>query len=423
MIARTIPQAAAPLRVTFVGHINHGKSTLIGRLLHDADALTASARTELERLSLLSGRGGLDYALATDRLLEERERRITIDTSRTAFYSDRREYEVIDAPGHPRLIKNMLSGATSADVAVLIVDAEESLREQTTRHAMLLRLVGVTRVLVAVNKLDRFGFDEDVFWKVVGDIQLLLSKVGVLPFATVPVSAREGDNVVTRSVRTPWYAGPTVLEALDGLERGTSEDHPMRFTVQDVVDFDHEPLILGRVESGRVAAGEPILVMPADRTVGVRAVLTMDGSFGEAESGDCPGLRIDNPRGIMRGDVLSDPIVPPPTSSLLRVTVFWMHGQVEASRREPVGIARIATQTVPVWVREITRRFDSSTLREQKDRTRLACLDVAEVNLEFARPVVFEHHRDFPPLGRFTIETGREVVAAGIVRGRATRGG
>jgi bifunctional enzyme CysN/CysC len=408
----TAANDTVPLRVTFVGHVDHGKSTLIGRILFDAGALSTAARADLRR----EEDGTIDFAFAVDALREERERHITIDTTRTPFVSETRPYEIIDAPGHPEFLKNMLSGATSADTAVLIVDASLGLEEQTFRHALLLRLVGVQRILVAVNKMDLCDFDEERYRALAGETEVLLGSIGSASFATVPISARHGDNVFHRSDRTPWYEGPTILEALDVLPVEPERSHPLRFPVQDVLERDGHTLLLGRVEGGSIQPGRPVRLLPRDELARVREVRSLDGRLDGAAAGDCPAIVVDA-GGLRRGDVLVDPNHLPLTVESARVTVFWMRGSVSIPTEGAIGEARVATQLVPVRIRAVNRRFESATLDEIPERDCLAETDVAEVVLDFERPIVLETHNDFPPLGRITIESSQDVLAAGIVRG------
>jgi small GTP-binding protein len=412
----TITQDTIPLRVTFVGHIDHGKSTLIGRLLHDTHTLSAGETSDLRRMSLEQGREDIDFAFATDQLREEREQGITIDTTRATFVSDRRNFEVIDAPGHPEFLKNMLSGATNADTAVLIIDAEQGLMDQTRRHAMLLRLVGIDRILVVVNKMDLCDYSRERFDEVRRETAALLVSIGTTPYAYVPTAAALGENVITNSVHTPWYDGPSVLEALDRLPIDPPKNMPFRFPVQDVIDVDGRPVLLGRLEGGRVAPGDTVKALPGNDVLTVRDVLPLSGDRAEAVAGECPGLIVTGDVALARGAVLTDPTRPPVTTDHVDATVFWMSDTRIFPSLEPLGVARVASQEVPVRIASIKRRFQSETLDEMDDRTRLDVTNVADVELIFERPIVLESHDACPPLGRLTIETEREVLAAGIVR-------
>jgi small GTP-binding protein len=402
-----------PLRVAFVGHVDHGKSTLIGRILHDAGALPPGLEEEIRRTE----DGAPDFALAVDRLREERERRITIDATRITVPTASRDLEIIDAPGHAEFLRNMLSGATCADSAVMLVDADAGLGEQTFRHALLLRLVGVDRVLVAVNKLDLRGYDEGRFREVASKTGDLLRSIGSRAVAVVPVAARHGDNVVRPSDRTPWYDGPTVLDALEGLPAGPARDLPVRMPVQDALARDGRRVLVGRVEGGGLAPGDPVVAVRAGAVYRVEDILRLDGTPGPVEAGDCPGVILEGDPPLGRGEVLADPAAPASAVSELRATIFWMRPGARVPGEDACGVVRIATQEAPARIVEILRRFDSATLTEIRDRRRLETTDVAEVILRLASPLVAEPHVAFPPLGRLTLESERDVVAAGIIRG------
>jgi sulfate adenylyltransferase subunit 1 (EFTu-like GTPase family) len=373
-------------------------------------------RDELRRMSLAQGREDIDFAFATDQLREEREQGITIDTTRTTFASARRNYEVIDAPGHPEFLKNMLSGATDAETAVLIIDAAQGLMDQTRRHALLLRLVGIDRILVAVNKMDLCGFARERYEAVRRETADLLASIGMTPYAYVPVAAALGENVIARSERTPWYDGPTILEALDRLPVEPPKSLPLRFPVQDAIEVDGRHVLLGRLEGGRVGPGAVVAALPGGDTVTVREILPIGGDATEAVAGRCPGLVLAGDARLGRGAVLADPDHPPTSTDRVRATVFWLSEEPGAASTEALGVARIACQEVPVRIAAIERRYRSENLDEIEDRARLEVTNVAEVDLAFERPVVLESHDVCPPLGRLTIETERDVLAAGIVR-------
>ena len=242
--------AARTLRVVIAGHVDHGKSTLIGRLLHDTGALGPERVTAVEAMSKKRGMP-FEWSFLIDALQAERDQGITIDTAEVQFRTPRRRYVIIDAPGHAEFLKNMVSGAAGADAALLLVDAREGTLEQSRRHALILGLLGITQVVVAINKMDLVGYDQARYQAVVDEISAYLGSVGITPSAVVPVAARHGENIATRSALMPWHDGPSLVEALDGLEAApTPTDQPLRLPVQDVYKFDERRIVAGRIESG-----------------------------------------------------------------------------------------------------------------------------------------------------------------------------
>jgi len=253
------------LGFVIVGHVDHGKSTLIGRLLFDTKSLPDEKMAEVERMSAELGRE-VEFAFVMDHLQEERDQGITIDTAQTFFHTEARDYVIIDAPGHKEFIKNMITGASQAQAALLVVDAEEGVREQTRRHAYLLGMLGLRQLTVLVNKMDRVGCARERFDEVAGDVKAFLSAVDLEAMHVVPISAKDGDNVASASERMPWYPGPTALEALDSFVVPVRPaDKPTRLPIQDVYKVDDKRILVGRVESGAVTVGQDVVFLPSGR--------------------------------------------------------------------------------------------------------------------------------------------------------------
>jgi len=260
------------LRIVIVGHVDHGKSTLVGRLFHDTDSLPDG---KLDAIKAMCEKRGMpfEWAFLMDSMQAERDQGITIDTSQIWFHTPKRDYTIIDAPGHKEFLKNMVTGAAQSDAAVLIVDADEGIQEQSRRHGYLLHLLGVRHVAVAVNKMDLRKYSADRFNEIERDIRTYLESIGVSPTFVIPVSAREGDNIANPSDNMPWYLGPTIVQALDSFPTPTSPVHmPFRMPVQDVYKFDHRRIIAGRIESGRLSVGDYVLFSPSNKTVRVRSI-------------------------------------------------------------------------------------------------------------------------------------------------------
>ena len=251
------------LRIVIVGHVDHGKSTLVGRLIHETGSLPEG---KLEAIRAMSERRGMpfEWAFLMDAIQAERDQGITIDTTQIWFRTKKRPYVIIDAPGHKEFLKNMVTGAASSEAALLLIDAHEGVQEQSRRHGYLLHLLGVKQVAVLVNKMDLVGYSADRFGQVAEDYRAYLRGLGVTPACIVPISAREGDNMVEHAGSMPWYQGPTVLQALDAFEyKELPVERPLRMPVQDVYKFDQRRIIAGRVESGTLNVGDAVIFSPS----------------------------------------------------------------------------------------------------------------------------------------------------------------
>src|SRR5215468_2684925 len=263
--------AAPPLKLVVVGHVDHGKSTLIGRLLHEAGALPAGKVAELEAVSAKRG-VPLEWSFALDSFQAERDQAITLDTTRVRVKTPQRTFVVIDAPGHKELLKNMIGGASAASAALLVLDAQAGAEEQTLRHAYLLKLLGVRELVVAINKMDLIGYSETTFRTREHEVGTALARLALRPRAIVPVSARDGVNLKDRGSFVPWHRGPTLLSALEAIPAPKADRAlPLRLPVQDVYRSDTQRTIAGRVESGALAVGDEVLFSPSGRSARVAA--------------------------------------------------------------------------------------------------------------------------------------------------------
>jgi len=403
------------LKVAFVGHIDHGKSTLIGRLLYDTDSVPAD---RMEQIRLASEDQGRDTELAylIDHLKEEREQGITIDTAQIFFSTERRNYTIIDAPGHREFLKNMLTGASQAEAAILIVDAQEGIGEQTRRHAFLLHLLGVRKCVVAINKMDLVGFSEERFGQLREAVEQHLNAVGLTCVACVPISARTGDNVVVPSEQMPWYDGMTILDVLDGLEAVQETALPTRFCVQDVYHFDGRRIVAGRVESGTLGAGDRVIVLPENVETEVLSVERFQSERTIAEAGECVGVTIAEDVNVQRGNVLCDPLQPPTIATKAMIRLFWTVD--EPLRRGETLPVKVGTQEAVCVVNSIHCRIDSSSLDVLEEGAgAVHDTEVGEIEIETSRPIVAEIVEENPALGRLVLERGGGVAGAGIIIG------
>ncbi|HVK06653.1 MAG TPA: adenylyl-sulfate kinase, partial [Armatimonadaceae bacterium] len=408
---------AIPLRVVVVGHVDHGKSTLLGRIFFDTDALPEGKAESIRKASEAEGMP-FEYAFLLDALLEEQSQNITIDTTQIPFRTERRRYTLIDAPGHTEFLKNMVTGAASADAAVLVIAASEGVREQSRRHGYLLKLLGIPQVVVAINKMDVVNYDSSVYDQVRDECAAFLKEIGLEARAYIPISAREGDNVARRATAVmPWYDGPATLEALDRLEAPRPEDDlPLRFLVQDVYRFDARRIIAGRVETGVLRVGDTLAFAPGNRSSRVAGIERWNGPTRDyAVAGESIGVTLAEQIFVERGAVASLGEDAPSTTTRLRASVFWM-GPDALHQGETLKL-RLATQQTEARVVRIERVIDASTLEAKDDVDRVGKNDVAELVMETSRPVAWDHAEHFPSIGRFVLVRGRRVAGGGIVTG------
>ncbi|MCC7493680.1 MAG: GTP-binding protein [Fimbriimonadaceae bacterium] len=403
-----------PLEMVIVGHVDHGKSTLIGRLFYDTGSLPQEKYEAIRYACEVEGRE-FEFAFLMDALAEEREQNVTIDTAQTYFQTAVRRYVIIDAPGHKEFLKNMLTGAAQADAALLLVDAAEGVREQTRRHAYVLSLLGIQQVIVAINKMDLVGWSQTVYDDVRRTLLQFLHGLGITPLHVVPISARAGDNIAATSEQAPWYDGPTILAALDTCSEVRSPAHlPLRFPLQDVYRWDDQRYYAGRVEAGLVRVGDDVILRPSDRRVKVRSIEVWgDPGRREAVAGESVALTFDEELFAERGEVVAIASRPPRVANEVVASLFWL-GLQPLSVGQKV-ILKLATAECEATVLGIDERLDSSSL-EILERHAAALLptESGTVVLGFRRPLALDLYEENARLGRFV------VVVDGIVRGGGT---
>jgi len=405
------------LRIVIVGHVDHGKSTLIGRLFYDTGSLPVERYREIERTCREQGRE-FEFAYLMDALQEEREQNITIDTAQSFFRTAKRPYIIIDAPGHKEFLKNMVTGAAAADAAILLVDGAEGVREQTRRHAYILSLLGLRQVAVAINKLDLAGYRRDRFHAVEEEIRRFLHSVGIVPSYVVPISAKEGDNIASASTRMSWYQGPTLLSALDSFSPAREASGlPLRFPVQDVYVWDRKRTYAGRVESGTIRPGDRVVFSPSGKSSRVRSVEKWNlPSLPLASAGECIGITFADELFVERGEVMGSADDDPPRSGKeLSASLFWLGSEpLRLNRRY---LLKLATSEAEVILSSITERLNSSTLEViERHAERVENLEVANVTFTLSRPLAADTFEENPRLGRFVIAVEGFVAGGGIVR-------
>ncbi len=413
MAKKTIVQDA-PLKIVIVGHVDHGKSTLIGRLLHETDSLPDGRVEELRRVSEKRGMP-LEWSFVLDSLQAERDQAVTIDSTQIWFKSSRRSYVIIDAPGHREFLKNTISGAASADAAVLVIDAEEGVREQTRRHSYILHLLGLRQIAVAVNKMDLVGFDADRFAALKAEITDYLGEIGLIPTFVVPISAREGDNLAIRSDHMGWHDGSTLLDALDQFDTSAPlVNQALRLPVQDVYKFDHRRIIVGRVESGVLRVGDTLRFSPGNNTAKVKSIEEWGKPKGpkSAKAGSVVGFTLDEQIFVERGDIVSHDADLPALTSVFRANLFWIGEQ-------PLTVGRtfkmkLATSEATVSVQSIERVVDTQTLSGH-DGDAVERNEVAEIVLRSREVLALDEFGEGSATGRMVLIDGYDTVAGGVL--------
>ncbi|MCA8092841.1 sulfate adenylyltransferase subunit CysN [Burkholderia anthina] len=407
------------LRFITCGSVDDGKSTLIGRLLYESNMLFDDQLTQLEADSKKVGTQGgeLDFALLVDGLSAEREQGITIDVAYRFFATARRKFIVADTPGHEQYTRNMITGASTADLAVILIDARKGVLTQTRRHSHLVALIGIKRIVLAINKMDLAGYDRTVFERIDADYRAFAAELGLEEIISIPMSALRGDNVIAPSSRMPWYAGPTLMQHLDTLplvERVT-RDEPFRLPVQWV----NRPHLnfrgyAGSIASGEVRVGERVRVLPSGKESRVVSVITPAGEAGVACAGEAVTLTLADEIDISRGDMIARADGPPEVADQFEATLVWMHDEPLLPGRP--YLVKLGTQTVSATCATPKYKIDVNTREHLAART-LALNEIGVCNLSFDRPVAFDpydrnrHTGGFIVIDRFTNDT----VGAGML--------
>jgi len=402
------------LNFVIVGHVDHGKSTLIGRLFFDTNSLPPDKMEEISEASKEQGKE-VEFAFLMDHLREERDQGVTIDTAQTFFKTERREYVIIDAPGHIEFVKNMITGTSQAEAALLIVDANEGVKEQTKRHAYILSMFGLNQVVVVLNKLDIINYDEKRFNQVKDEIAGFLDSINVTACFYIPISAAKGDNVAKKSDNMSWYNGPTVLESLDSLKTlGSAENLPLLFPVQDVYRIDSKRIIAGRVEAGAINKGQEIKILPDGQTTQVKSIEKFLEKVDKSYAGESIGITTENPVFLDRGNVICEPGKEPTLTDNFRANLFWLAKQ-DFEKQEKITL-KCATQEVICKIDRIIKRINSSTLEIlEEDAQTLKNLEVGEVLIKTKRPIAIKRFNEVQELGRFVLVRGEDTVAGGII--------
>ena len=414
-MAEAISKPSDNLNIVIVGHVDHGKSTLLGRLYADTGSLPDGKLEKVQAICRQQGKE-FEYAFLFDAFLEEQEQGITIDTARTFFGWKGRHYIIIDAPGHKEFLKNMISGAARAEGALLLIDALEGVKEQSKKHGYLLSLLGVRQFAVVVNKMDLVGYRQDVFDGIEKEYREFLGQFKAVPQQIIPVSAKLGDNIANRSEQMPWYSGPTVLDALSAFQKepGRSEQ-PLRLPVQDVYKFDARRIIAGRVTAGRLKVGDTLVFSPSNKRATVKSIeaFNIDPPPVEGHAGQSVGVTLDEQIFVERGEVASHQEQLPLVSTAFRANVFWLGRKpLERGRRYQL---RVATREVDCEVATIHRIIDTMDLAQQQGSSVVNKNQVAELTIRAKTPVAFDLSASFESTGRFVLVDEYDIAGGGIV--------
>jgi sulfate adenylyltransferase subunit 1 len=405
------------LRFLTAGSVDDGKSTLIGRLLYDTQTILADQLAAIERTSQRRGQT-LDLSLLTDGLTAEREQGITIDVAYRYFATALRKFIIADAPGHEQYTRNMVTAASTAHLAILLVDARHGIVTQTRRHATLAHLLGIQHLVVAVNKMDLVGYARPVFDRIVRDFGGFAQRSGIGTAQFVPLSALTGDMVVDRGRHLDWYQGPTLLQILETVEVAqTLADAPFRFPVQYVARPKSGATrgYMGRIESGSIAVGDRVTALPSGRTTRVREIRSFDGAQQSAGLHASVTLALDDELDIGRGDMLVREKSVPKTASEVNATVCWLSDTAFDPRRK--YLLRHTTREVRARIDRIDYRWNVSTQQHEPALATLAMNDIGSVGLKLAQPVFTDRYADNRATGSFILidELSNNTVAAGLI--------
>ena len=416
----------ATLRIVFVGHVDHGKSTLIGRILSDTNSLPEGKLEQVQRACAAENME-FEFAFLLDALLEEQEQNITIDTTQIPFKTAKRNYMIIDAPGHKEFLKNMITGASNADAAVLVIAANEGVQEQSKRHAYLLSLLGVRQFCVVVNKMDLADYSEARFLEIEKKYREFLKTLNLETNVFIPASARFGENITVRSTKMQWHRGPTLAEALDAMTPlAPPIDLPLRLCVQDVYKFDDRRIIAGRIETGTLQVGDELVFSPANKTSIVQSIehwqpastaaTSPRGNGGMAIAGDSIGITLQEQIFVERGYVASHSKDTPIETNRFHADLFWIARQ--PARLSHLYTARLATQEVKCQIVSLDEVMDSSSLERNPTKAdQLARNEVGRLTIQTRAPIVLDNHDRLPPLGRFVLVDDGMICGGGIIHG------
>ena len=405
--------------VVVVGHVDHGKSTFIGRLLHETGSLPDGKLDQVRRACEAEAMD-FEYAFLLDSLLEEQKQNITIDTTRFYFRTPLREYAIIDAPGHREFLKNMVTGAASAQAAFLLIDGREGVQDQSRRHAVLLSLLGVRNIVVLINKMDLVSYSEEHYNRVAAEFREFLRTLNLTPIHVIPIAAKHGENIVAPSPNMPWWKGPTAAFSLDGFPAVPLPfDKPLRFSLQDIYRFDERRIFAGRIETGRVRVGDSLIFQPGNRTATVRSIESWPSKGPDAASaGDSVGFQFAEQIFVERGALASTQDTPASSGQRFRARHSWV-GKKPLRTGQHYDY-RLLAQTTQAEITHIERvveaaNLDASQASPSSAPTEVPKDCVAEVVLRTRKAVAFDLHSTLDATGRFVLVDGHKIAGGGVI--------
>ncbi|MDR2017479.1 MAG: adenylyl-sulfate kinase [Syntrophobacterales bacterium] len=408
------------MSLVIVGHVDHGKSTVLGRLLVDTGSLP-EGKLEQIRANCERNSKPFEYAFLIDALKDEQSQGITIDSARVFFRTKKRNYTLIDAPGHIEFLKNMVTGASRAEAAFLVIDAEEGVRENSRRHGYMLSMLGIRQTAIIVNKMDLVDFNKTVYEQIVTEYKEFLSRIGVTPICFLPASARTGEGIAGFNGSMPWHEGPSVLEVLDSFEKEVEPtSKSFRMPVQDVYKFtrygDSRRIVAGTVLTGSVEVGDELIFFPSGKKGRIKTIESFNtASLREIQAGYAAGFTLDEQIYVTRGELAVKADEPmPKVTTRLRVNLFWL-GK-EPFRKKKEYILKLGATRVPVHIEEITRAINASDLHSDTERDGVKRHEVADCILKSSRAVAFDASQESALTGRFVIVDNYEICGGGIVR-------
>ena len=407
------------MNIVIVGHVDHGKSTVIGRLMADTGSLP-EGKLEAVKASCARNARPFEYAFLLDALKDEQSQGITIDAARCFFKTDLRDYIIIDAPGHIEFLKNMITGAARAEAALLVIDAHEGIQENSMRHGYILSMLGIRQVVVLVNKMDLVDYSQQVFEQIETDYRAFLAKINVNPRGFVPIAAREGDNIVGPSPRLPWYQGLSVLGHVDHFQKEPKPfDRPFRMPLQDIYKFtesnDDRRIFAGTIDSGRIRVGDAVVFQPSGKEANIKSIEMFNVPVRtEIEAGNATGFQLTTQIYVKPGELMVRKDEPQPkVSSRFKANIFWM-GRAPLRMGRKYKLKLGATRT-PVELTEVLNVIDATELSRDSRKKQVDRHDVAECIFETTKPIAFDLFGDMETTGRFVIVDNYEIAGGGIV--------
>lgn len=409
------------MNIVIAGHVDHGKSTVIGRLLADTGSLP-EGKLEQVRANCERTSKPFEYAFLLDALKDEQSQGITIDAARVFFKTKNRDYIILDAPGHIEFLKNMVTGASRAESALLVIDAAEGVQENSRRHGYMISMLGIKQIMVIVNKMDLVDYDKNTFEAIKTEYSAFLKDIDTEALGFIPVSGMQGDAIASLSDRMPWYTGMTVLESLDNFKKEVKKKNKsFRMPVQDIYKFtsfgDSRRVVAGTVETGTLAVGEELVFFPSGKRSRVKSIegFNIDGPIQKVGSGEATACTLEEQIYIRRGEIAAKADEDPPeVSSRLRVNLFWLGRHPMVSEKE--YLFKCGTLKIPAKIEEISRVIDASNLKAEEKKPQINRHDVAECILKLKRTAAFDSAENFEGTGRFVIVDEYEITGGGIIR-------